>query len=155
METLQKVDGCVLDRGRNWLVERFERLAKLNQNEQHFIKNILAFFAGSDGIVLENLGINFLKEVQVPEARCFYGFQMAMENIHSETYSLLIDTYIKDDAEKARLFNAITTIPCVAKKARWAQKWINDKHSNFATRLVTLPPWKEYSFRLILRYLLA
>ena len=110
--------------------------AKLNQNEQHFIKNILAFFAGSDGIVLENLGINFLKEVQVPEARCFYGFQMAMENIHSETYSLLIDTYIKDDEEKTRLFNAITTIPCVAKKAKWAQKWINDKHSNFATRLV-------------------
>lgn len=109
---------------------------KLNSTEQHFIKNILAFFAGSDGIVLENLGINFLKEVQVPEARCFYGFQMAMENIHSETYSLLIDTYIKDEAEKHKLFNAIDTIPCVSKKARWAQKWINDKGSNFATRLV-------------------
>jgi len=108
----------------------------LNHDEKHFIKNILAFFAGSDGIVLENIGIRFLKEVQIPEARCFYGFQMMMENIHSETYSLLIDTYIKDSDEKERLFNAIETIPCVTKKAKWAIQWINDNNSNFATRLV-------------------
>jgi ribonucleoside-diphosphate reductase beta chain len=109
---------------------------KLKEEEQHFIKNILAFFAGSDGIVLENLGSRFMNEIQVPEAKCFYGFQIAMENIHSETYSLLIDTYIKDNEEKHRLFNAIETIPCVEKKANWALKWINDKNSNFATRLV-------------------
>jgi ribonucleoside-diphosphate reductase beta chain len=108
----------------------------LSDNERHFIKNVLAFFAGSDGIVLENLGIRFLKEVQIPEARCFYGFQMAMENIHSETYSLLIDKYVQDLDEKAKLFNAIETIPSVAKKAKWAEKWINDEHSNFATRLI-------------------
>jgi len=109
---------------------------KLKEDEQHFIKNILAFFAGSDGIVLENLGVRFMSEVQIPEARCFYGFQIAMENIHSETYSLLIDTYIKDPMEKDRLFRAIDTIPSVAKKAKWALKWINDEKSNFATRLI-------------------
>jgi len=109
---------------------------KLKPDEQHFIKHILAFFAGSDGIVLENLGVRFMNEIQIPEAKCFYGFQIAMENIHSETYSLLIDTYIKDDVEKTRLFNAIDTIPCVGKKAQWALKWINDKDSTFATRLV-------------------
>ena len=110
--------------------------AKLTDNERYFIKNILAFFAGSDGIVLENLGARFLKEVQIPEARCFYGFQMMMENIHSETYSLLIDKYIQDENEKLRLFNAIETIPCVADKAKWAERWIKDEKSNFATRLV-------------------
>ena len=109
---------------------------KLNDNERHFIKNILAFFAGSDGIVLENLGQRFMDEIQVPEAKCFYGFQIAMENIHSEMYSLLIDTYIKNNTEKDRLFRAIETIPSVAKKAKWAIKWIQDKDSNFATRLV-------------------
>ena len=109
---------------------------KLNDNERHFIKNILAFFAGSDGIVLENLGQRFMDEIQVPEAKCFYGFQIAMENIHSEMYSLLIDTYIKNNVEKDRLFRAIETIPSVAKKAKWAIKWIQDKDSNFATRLV-------------------
>lgn len=109
---------------------------KLSKDERYFIKNILAFFAGSDGIVLENLGLRFLKEVQIPEARCFYGFQMMMENIHSETYSLLIDKYITDTEEKTRLFNAIDTIPCVAKKANWAIKWIDDEGSNFATRLI-------------------
>ena len=109
---------------------------KLNKNEQFFIKNILAFFAGSDGIVLENLGVRFMKEVQIQEATCFYGFQIAMENIHSEMYSLLIDTYIKDSQEKSKLFNAIDNIPCVSKKANWAIKWINDEKSNFATRLV-------------------
>ena len=109
---------------------------KLSDNDRHFIKNILAFFAGSDGIVLENLGSRFMSEIQIPEAKCFYGFQIAMENIHSETYSLLIDTYIKDSSEKDRLLNAIETIPCVKKKAEWALKWIDDKNSSFALRLI-------------------
>ena len=108
----------------------------LNDNERYFIKNILAFFAGSDGIVLENLGSRFMSEIQIPEAKCFYGFQIAMENIHSETYSLLIDTYIQDNDEKDRLLNAIETIPCVKRKAEWALKWINDEESSFATRLI-------------------
>lgn len=109
--------------------------AKLNANEQHFIKHVLAFFAASDGIVNENLAEQFLKEVQIAEAKCFYGFQIAMENIHSETYSLLIDTYIKDSAEKDLLFHAIDTVPAVKKKADWALKWINNTNS-FAERLV-------------------
>ena len=109
---------------------------KLNEKQQHFIKYILAFFAGSDGIVLENLGIRFFQEIQVPEARCFYGFQIAMENIHSETYSLLIDTYIKDEIEKDFLFNAIDNIDCIKKKGDWAIKWINDTESSFAQRLI-------------------
>ena len=109
---------------------------KLNHDEQYFIKNILAFFAGSDGIVLENLGKRFLSEIQIPEARCAYGFQLMMENIHSETYSLLIDALIKNPVEKEHLFNAINTIDCVQKKARWAIRWIDDNESNFATRLV-------------------
>ena len=108
----------------------------LNDNEKHFIKMVLAFFAASDGIVLENLGMRFLSEVQLPEARAAYGFQLMMENIHSETYSLLIDTYIKDDVEKSKLFKAIENFPCVKKKADWAIKWINDKRSSFATRLL-------------------
>ena len=106
----------------------------LNDGERHFISHILAFFAASDGIVNENLAVNFMSEVQVPEARCFYGFQIMMENIHSETYALLIDTYIKDPVEKDRLFHAIDTVPCVTKKAQWALKWINN--GNFAQRLV-------------------
>lgn len=108
---------------------------KLNDDEKHFVKHVLAFFAASDGIVNENLAEQFLKEVQIPEARCFYGFQIAIENIHSETYSLLIDTYIRETEEKARLFNAIDTVPCVAKKADWAMQWINATDS-FAARLV-------------------
>jgi ribonucleoside-diphosphate reductase beta chain len=107
---------------------------KLNDNERHYIKNVLAFFAASDGIVNENLAENFLKEVQYPEAKFFYGFQIAMENIHSETYSLLIDTYIKDDKEKDHLFNAIETVPSVKKKADWALKWIESE--SFAERLI-------------------
>lgn len=107
---------------------------KLTEDEKLFIKNILAFFAASDGIVLENLAARFMTEVQIPEARCFYGFQIAMENIHSETYSLLIDTYITDNQEKNHLFKAISTIPCIEKKAVWAIKWINSTAS-FATRL--------------------
>src|SRR5215467_1849114 len=91
--------------------------ANLNDGERHFVKHVLAFFAASDGIVNENLAVNFIREVQLPEARCFYGFQIMIENIHSETYSLLIDTYIKDPAEKEKLFHAMETVPCVQKKA--------------------------------------
>ena len=108
----------------------------LTDDEKYFIKMIIAFFAASDGIVLENLGIRFMSEVQLSEARAFYGFQIAMENIHSEVYSLLIDTYVKDETEKNSLFNAIETFPCIKKKADWAIKWINDKRSSFATRLI-------------------
>jgi len=108
---------------------------KLSEGEQHFIKHVLAFFAASDGIVLENLVGRFMNEIQVPEARCFYGFQIAVENIHSEMYSILIDTYIDDAAEKDRLFNATETIPCVGRKADWAIKWIGSG-STFAERLV-------------------
>ena len=108
---------------------------KLNDDEQYFIKHILAFFAASDGIVLENLGMRFMSEVQISEARAFYGFQIAMENIHSEMYSLLIDTYVKDKSEKDQLFHAIDNFPCIKKKAEWALKWIGDKRSSFGTRL--------------------
>jgi ribonucleoside-diphosphate reductase subunit M2 len=108
----------------------------LNADEKHFVSMILAFFAASDGIVLENLASRFMNEVQVSEARAFYGFQIAMENIHSETYSLLIETYIKDKEEKNKLFNAIENFPCIKKKSDWAQKWIHDNRSSFATRLV-------------------
>jgi len=107
---------------------------KLNKDERYFIKNVLAFFAASDGIVNENLAVNFLKEVQYPEARCFYGFQIMIENIHSETYSLLIDTYIKDNAEKHHLLHAIDTVPAVKKKAEWAMKYIGT--GNFVERLI-------------------
>lgn len=107
---------------------------KLNDDERYFIKHILAFFAASDGIVNENLAENFVAEVQYTEAKFFYGFQIAMENIHSETYSLLIDTYIKDTADKANLFNAIETMDCVKKKADWALRWIDE--GSFAERLI-------------------
>ena len=107
---------------------------KLNNDEKHFIKHVLAFFAASDGIVNENLAVNFMNEVQYPEARCFYGFQIMMENIHSETYSLLIDTYIKDPKEKDSLFHAMETLDCVKKKAEWAIKWIGN--GSFAERLI-------------------
>jgi len=107
----------------------------LTDNEQHFIKHVLAFFASSDGIVLENLALNFFKEVQIPEARSFYSFQMAMETIHGITYSLLLDTYITNPKEKDTLFRAIETVPSVKQKAEWAQKWIGST-DNFATRLL-------------------
>lgn len=109
--------------------------AKLNDGEKHFIKHVLAFFAASDGIVLENLAEQFCTEVQIPEARCFYGFQMAMENIHSETYSLLIDSYIKDPEEKSKLFNAVRNFEVIHKKAQWAMNWMNQENC-FAERLV-------------------
>jgi ribonucleoside-diphosphate reductase subunit M2 len=109
---------------------------RLNDDERYFISHVLAFFAASDGIVNENLVERFSGEVQVPEARCFYGFQIMMENIHSEMYSLLIDTYINDPKQKQYLFDAIDTIPCIRKKADWALRWISDKDSTFAQRLV-------------------
>lgn len=109
---------------------------KLNGDERFFLKQVLAFFAASDGIVNENLVERFSGEVQIPEAKCFYGFQIMMENIHSETYSLLIDTYVKDPKEAAYLFNAIENIPCIRQKADWALRWISDETSSFAERLV-------------------
>lgn len=109
---------------------------KLSDNERHFISHILAFFAASDGIVNENLAQNFMTELQSPEARCFYGFQIAVENIHSETYSLLIDTYIKDTNEKLRLLHAIDTVPCVQKKAEWALQWCDADTASFAERCI-------------------
>ena len=108
--------------------------AKLNDGERHFISHILAFFAASDGIVNENLAQAFLEKVQYAEAKCFYGYQIMMENIHSETYSLLIDTYIKNSQEKDKLFNALETVPCVGKKADWAMKWIDN--GSFVERLL-------------------
>jgi ribonucleotide reductase beta subunit family protein with ferritin-like domain len=110
--------------------------AEMTANERYFVSTILAFFAASDGIVNENLAQNFSSEIQCAEARCFYGFQIAIENIHSEVYSLLIDTYIKDTAEKHKLLNAIETIPCVAKKASWALKWLNSDVSSFSERII-------------------
>ena len=109
---------------------------KLNDNERYFIENVLAFFAASDGIVNENLVESFCNDVKILEAKFFYGFQIAMENIHSETYSLLIDTYVKDLIKKDKLFNAINNIPSIKKKADWALKWINDKDSTFGTRVI-------------------
>ena len=108
----------------------------LSDDERHFLKHVLAFFAASDGIVNENLVTNFADEVQWPEARCFYGFQIMMENIHAETYSLLIDTYIKDPNEKDHLFKALDTVPSVRKKGEWALRWLDRKRGNFAERLV-------------------
>ena len=109
---------------------------KLNDNEKYFVENVLAFFAASDGIVNENLVERFMQEVQPLEAKFFYGFQVLMENIHSETYSLLIDTYVKDTNKKTTLLNAIDNIPSIKKKADWCMKWINDKNSSFGTRVI-------------------
>lgn len=117
---------------------------KLNDDERYFIKHVLAFFAASDGIVNENLAENFLAEVQYTEAKFFYGFQISVENVHSETYSLLIDTYIKDLEEKNHLFNAIETIHCVKHKAKWAMRWI--KNGSFAERLVAFAAVKGIFF---------
>ena len=109
---------------------------QLTDGEKHFVNNVLAFFAASDGIVNENLAENFVSEVQYAEAKFFYGFQIMMENIHSETYSLLIDSYIKDEKEKHELFHALENFECIKKKGDWAVKWINDRRSCFATRLI-------------------
>jgi ribonucleotide reductase beta subunit family protein with ferritin-like domain len=115
-------------------VQQFQ--TSLSTDERHFVERVLAFFASSDGIVLENLAKRFMSDVQIPEARCFYGFQIAMENIHGEMYSLLIDTLVKDKQKREDLFNAIDTIPCVAKKAEWALRWVNCDDRTFAERLV-------------------
>jgi len=134
-EMYKKEEACF------WTAEEIDLSAdkkdweKLNGDEKHFIKMVLAFFAASDGIVLENLCTRFMTEIQIPEARCFYGFQLAMENIHSETYSLLIDTYINDKKEKDTLFNALHNFECIKEKADWALQWIGDE-STFAHRLV-------------------
>jgi ribonucleotide reductase beta subunit family protein with ferritin-like domain len=117
------------------LVEDLADWAALSADERHFVSHVLAFFAASDGIVTENLAVRFMREVQLPEARAFYGFQIAMEGIHSETYSVLIDTYVRDPAERARLFSAVDTIACVRRKAEWALRWITSSMS-FAERLV-------------------
>jgi ribonucleotide reductase beta subunit family protein with ferritin-like domain len=109
---------------------------QLTDDERFFIMHILAFFSNSDGIINENLCVRFMSEVQISEARAFYGFQIMMENIHSETYSLLIDTYIKDQVDKNQLFNAIDNFPCIKAKADWALKWISDEEADFSTRLV-------------------
>ena len=109
---------------------------KLTDNERHFLTHVLAFFAASDGIVNENLALNFLAEVQLPEARCFYGFQIAMENIHSEVYSLLIDTYIRDADAKHNALHAMEAVPCVKTKADWALQWVDAKNASFAERVV-------------------
>ena len=125
-----------------WTVEEIDLTKDKDQwklltlDEQVFIKNTLAFFAASDGIVNENLALRFINEIDIPEVKCFYGFQIAIENIHAECYSLLIDTYIDDKVEKDRLFNAIETIPVIRKKAEWCFKWINDNASSFIYRLV-------------------
>lgn len=110
---------------------------KLSDDERHFIKMVLAFFAASDGVVIENLISRFMVEIQSSEIRAFYSFQNFMENVHSETYSLLIETYIKDSEEKQKLFNAIEHFPCIKKKTDWARKWISDGRSSFATRLLS------------------
>lgn len=109
---------------------------RLTPGERHFISHVLAFFAASDGIVNENLIERFSNDVQVAEARCFYGFQIMIENVHSETYSLLIDAYIRDPSERNHLFDAIETIPCIKRKAEWALRWVSDTRSTFAERLV-------------------
>lgn len=118
------------------LVHDLKDWERLNDNEKHFITHVLAFFAASDGIVNENLAMNFSNEVQASEARCFYGFQIAIENIHSEVYSLLIDTYVRDQEQKHHLLNAIDTVPCVRKKAEWALKWCNSEMAAFPERVV-------------------
>lgn len=125
-----------------WVVQEVDLSKDINHwntlsaDEQKFISMVLAFFSSSDGIVMENLAVRFMNDVQLAEARAFYGFQIAMENIHSEMYSTLIDTYIKDGEERDKLFNAMDHYPCIQKKAEWAKKWINDKQVSFASRLV-------------------
>lgn len=118
------------------LADDMKHWNSLTDKERHFISHVLAFFAASDGIVNENLAMNFSNEIQSAEARCFYGFQIAIENIHSEVYSLLIDTYIKDVTEKSHLLSAIDTVPCVQKKANWALRWCNRDYASFAERVV-------------------
>lgn len=116
--------------------EDLKHLDTMNQNEKYFVNHILAFFAGSDGIVMENLGTRFLQDINIPEAKNFYAFQIAIEAVHSETYSLLIDTYCKDDKEKTNLFKAIDNFPAIKEKADWGLKWIDNSNVSFAQRLI-------------------
>eukprot|EP01038_Epipyxis_sp_PR26KG_P007734 gene7734-10509_t len=135
-EYYKKAEACFWTAEEIDLASDHKDWEKMTANERHFVSHILAFFAASDGIVNENLAMNFSNEIQCSEARCFYGFQIAIENIHSEVYSLLIDTYVKDSQEKMNLLNAIETVPCVRKKANWALKWCNQQTTSFAERLV-------------------
>ena len=129
---------------------------ELKPDEQHFLKHVLAFFAPSDGIVNENLAVNFSNEVMWPEARAFYGFQIMMENIHAETYSLLIDTYIREPMERDKLFNALETVPAVQKKGDWAMRWLSRRRGSFAERLVAFGRSRgDLLLRVLLRPVLA
>ena len=135
-EMYKKAEDCFWRAQEVDLSKDLSHWLSLTNDERYFISMVLAFFAASDGIVLENLGLRFMTEVQIAEAKAFYGFQIAMENIHSIMYSQLIETYISDSNEKTKLFNALENFSCIKKKADWALKWIGDKESNFATRLV-------------------
>ncbi len=135
-EMYKKAEDCFWRAQEVDLSKDLSHWLSLTNDERYFISMVLAFFAASDGIVLENLGLRFMTEVQIAEAKAFYGFQIAMENIHSIMYSQLIETYISDSNEKSKLFNALENFSCIKKKADWALKWIGDKESNFATRLV-------------------
>jgi len=132
----KKAEACFWTAEELDLSDDLAHWASLSDNERHFLTHVLAFFAASDGIVNENLAMNFMSEVQVAEARCFYGFQIAIENIHSEVYSLLIDTYVRDPVAKDKALRAIETVPCVREKAEWAMKWMDRARATFAERLV-------------------
>lgn len=132
----KKAEACFWTAEEIDLASDMKDWSSLTNNERHFVSHVLAFFAASDGIVNENLAGNFATEIQSPEARCFYGFQIAVENIHSETYSLLIDTYVRDPREKDHLLNAIETVPCVQKKAKWALQWCERDNASFAERCI-------------------
>lgn len=132
----KKAEACFWTAEELDLSDDINHWANLSDNERHFLTHVLAFFAASDGIVNENLAMNFMSEVQVAEARCFYGFQIAIENIHSEVYSLLIDTYVRDATKKDEALRAIDTVPCVKEKAAWAMQWMDRERATFAERLV-------------------
>ena len=138
------------------LAHDHDDFVKLSADEQHFVKHVLAFFAASDGIVCENLCENLAVQVQWPEARYFYGFQIMMENVHAETYQLLLETYVRDMEEREQLLNAISTVPCVKRKADWALKWLNDANASFAERLVAFAIVEGvFFFGVVLCHLLA
>ena len=135
-EEYKKAEGSFWTSNEIDLSKDLKDWENLNDNERNFIKNVIGFFAGSDGIIMENLALRFMNEIEIPEVRAFYSYQIFNENVHSETYSLLIDTYIKDSEEKIKIFNSIDNMPCVGKKAKWAYKWIENQNVNFATRLI-------------------
>ena len=135
-EEYKKAEGSFWTSNEIDLSKDLKDWENLNDNERNFIKNVIGFFAGSDGIIMENLALRFMNEIEIPEVRAFYSYQIFNENVHSETYSLLIDTYIKDNEEKIKIFNSIDNMKCVGKKAKWAYKWIENKNVNFATRLI-------------------